>query len=599
MPSLGAVSRLEAILLDVVLVFLIAVSAWFIVLRFSIGWPLGAVFAVAIVSVVSFGALRAVGATERASSESYLFSCVIVTVAVAWVFWTYWAGVVLPGHDPIIVPTLADRIARGLLPIASYQPGDGAYTYPPGYPIAFIPIVLMLDKITALTVFKAMSLLTAALIPASWAWLLTRLFPISKSIWISLLLSYAVFFGLERTLLFGVAGKNSLYLMQLLAPPTILIMLRASERWRGGPIGALALFGLLLIHYSALHLVACIMAGCAMVDLVRRDLDIRRMLVLAMMGVTATAMLLLLYGEALVDPRHEGFRFGEIANALGIIAHALTAESNPLLVISHAVDVGLIRSPYRGPLLLASAAIALVAWWRLRTREAASIAAGASAFLAAIVAALAMAAELVPAGIKADFVRWFLWTIQAGLMFFGGLAVIALINASRARQILGGACALVVLFAVGFVSYRDRTQFRLANAWLAVHRSELQQLRTLLLKATDPERPCFLLGQHSGVGSFANEFVHQPFVLAYAEFLTPCTFANGGWLHQPVPDGRALEGYPSIAVMNGLLHQGSVLFVGAVAAQSAYATRLGSDFHWSSAGDFSSYHLWRIERGGQ
>jgi hypothetical protein len=125
---------------------------------------------------------------------------------------TYWAGAVLAGHDPITVPTMADRIAAGVLPIESYKPGNNAYTYPPGYPIAFVPIVSMLDKITALTAFKTLSLIIAALIPASWAWLVTRLFPISKPAWISLLLSYAVFFGLERTLLFGAAGKNTTYL---------------------------------------------------------------------------------------------------------------------------------------------------------------------------------------------------------------------------------------------------------------------------------------------------------------------------------------------------------------------------------------------------
>ena len=598
MRSLGAVSRIEAVLLGSVLVFLIAISAWFIVLRFSVNWPLNAVLAAAIVGVVGVRALQIGAATERTSSDSYLLSFAVITVAVAWVIWTYWTGVVLPGHDPIIVPTVADRMAAGVLPIESYRPGDSAYAYPPGYSIAFIPIVSMLDKVTALTAFKTMSLLSVALIPASWAWLLTRLFPISTPIWISLLLSYAVFFGLERTLMFGAAGKNTLYLMQLLAPPTILIMLRTSQRWRDAPIGTLALFGLLLIHYSALHLVVCIIAGCAMVDLVRRDLDIRRMVVLAMMGVAATAMLVLLYGEALADPRSEGFRFADIPTALGSIVQALTAESNPLLVIFHEVDVlGLARSPYRGPLLLASAAISFVAWRRLRTREAASIAAGASAFLAATVFALAMATQLVPTGIKADYVRWFLWTIQGGLMLFGGLAVVALITATRARKVLAGACALVALAAIGFVAHKDGTQFRQANAWLAIHRTELQQLRTLLLYATDPQRPCFLIGQ-SVDDSLQIAFIHQSFVLGYAEFLTSCTFANGGWLHRPVPDGRALEGYPSIAVLNDLLHEGSVLFVGNVDGQNAYASRLGSDFRWSNAGDFSGHHIWRIERGG-
>jgi hypothetical protein len=49
--SLGPVSRIEAVLLGSALAFLIAISAWFLVLRFSISWPLDAVLATAIVGV--------------------------------------------------------------------------------------------------------------------------------------------------------------------------------------------------------------------------------------------------------------------------------------------------------------------------------------------------------------------------------------------------------------------------------------------------------------------------------------------------------------------------------------------------------------------
>src|ERR1041385_9238278 len=270
MGPLGALNRIEAVLLGSVLVILVAISIWFIVLRFGLIWPLDALLAAAAVCVAGVRAVQSVIAAERTCVEPCLPSIAVITAAVAWVIWTYWTGAVLPGQDSINVPTMAERIATGTLPIESYRPGDNAYSYPPGYPIAFIPIVSMLDKVTALETFKMISVLTAALIPASWTWLLIRLFPTSTPIWISLLLSYAFFLGLERTLLFGAAGKNSTYLLELLTPPTILIMLQTSQKWRDALIGALALFGLLLIHYSALHLVVCVIAGCLLVALVRR-----------------------------------------------------------------------------------------------------------------------------------------------------------------------------------------------------------------------------------------------------------------------------------------------------------------------------------------
>lgn len=598
MRSLGAVNRLEAILLGSVLVLLISISVWFIVLRFALSWPLNAVLAGAIVGVAGIIALQTGAAAYRPAGGSYLPPVAVITVAAAWVIWTYWAGAVLSGHDSINVPTMAERLASGVLPIDTYRPGDNAYSYPPGYPIAFIPIVSMLDKVTALTAFKMMSLLTAALIPASWAWLLIRLFPTSTPVWISLLLSYVVFFGLERTLMFGAAGKNSTYLMELLTPPAIMILLQTSQRWRDAPLGALALFGLLLIHYSALHLVVCVIAGCVLVDLMRRDLDIRGTVTLLVMGGAAAAMLMLLYGEALADPRSAGFRHVGIASALESMVQALTAESNTVLVIFHEVDVlGLARSPYRGLLLVASACVALLIWLRLRTRDTANIAAGAIAFLVAIVSALAMATQLAPARIKPEYVRWFLWTVQSGLMLCGALAIAALVNASRARKVLAGACVLIPLATLGPVALSDAIAFHRSNAWLAVHRADLQQFRTLLLQASDPQRPCFLIGQ-SEVEPLQVAFAHQAFILDYAEFLAPCTFVNGGWLRGPIPHGRALDGYPPIAVLDELLHDGSVLFVGAVDARNTYAARIGLDFRWTDAGNVAGQHFWRIERGG-
>src|ERR1043165_5382316 len=199
MRPLAPVNRIEAALLGSVLLVLVAISAWFVVVRFGLNWPLNAVVALAIVGVAGASALQAVAAAERIPSDSCFPSVAVIAVAAAWVVWTYWPGAVLSGHDSINVPAMAERIATGALPIESYRPGDNAYSYPPGYPIAFLPIVSMLDKVTALTTFKMMSLLTAALIPASWAWLLARLFPTATPIWMSLLLSYVVFFGLERT----------------------------------------------------------------------------------------------------------------------------------------------------------------------------------------------------------------------------------------------------------------------------------------------------------------------------------------------------------------------------------------------------------------
>jgi hypothetical protein len=65
MQSIGAVSRIENVLLGAVLAFLITVSVWFVALKYTANWPLNAVLAAAILGLVGARFLQIAGATAR------------------------------------------------------------------------------------------------------------------------------------------------------------------------------------------------------------------------------------------------------------------------------------------------------------------------------------------------------------------------------------------------------------------------------------------------------------------------------------------------------------------------------------------------------
>ena len=88
----------------------------------------------------------------------------ILTVAVprAILFLVVAPEGVLPGHDPIIVPTLAQSLLGHWTTMEVYQHGDPGLTYPPGYPILFSLVSLVVSPIASLGIFKVWTALSSS-----------------------------------------------------------------------------------------------------------------------------------------------------------------------------------------------------------------------------------------------------------------------------------------------------------------------------------------------------------------------------------------------------------------------------------------------------
>jgi hypothetical protein len=325
----------------------------------------------------------------------------VTAVAAVTIAVPMWPGYILPTHDPIAVPLFAQIVATGRLLTEAYAPGDSGFAYPPGFPILLAPLFAVLDPYRVLADFKFASLAIAAAIPLTWAWMLARLFPSPLPLWQHAAASCLAFVGIERTLAFALpfAGKNAQLLAALLAPIVIVVMIeRSRARW-GWVLGAAALFGLVLIHFAALHLVAALLAGYCVVALSEQRVGLRQLAALVGMGVLAAGLLVAMLHAIVQDPRGGGFGYPQLSQGIVSLARTFVSRHDPVLVISdESPDFGVTASPYRGLLLLLCAALCLAAPW-LRPVDATLRAARAAAMacFVAILISLAFAYRLVPA----------------------------------------------------------------------------------------------------------------------------------------------------------------------------------------------------------
>ena len=329
----------------------------------------------------------------------------------------------------------------------------------------------------------------------------------------------------------------------LLFPAVVLAALRlAQHRWRW-PLAAVPLYGLVLIHYSMLHLAAAFLGAWLAVGLATGRAGWREALRLAVVGLLAAGLMVVLNGEALADPRAGGFAFDPLGGLSRVVETFLAAR--PGFVIFMDRDFGLAPSPFRGVLLLACAAVCVAAAVLVRRR---SLGAAAAVYLLAFVASLAMAYGVVPAGISPDFMRWFAWPLQAALFLSTGLALLTLAaRAPRPVRIL----AMVAVGAAGAaVLYRDGRAERATFQATAAPRADLSRMDAIL-----PDRPpsggCLLIGESDADPASLITFQRSR-VWTYAEVVSPCRYLNGSWVHPGDPAGRAISGMPAAEVLRTL-----------------------------------------------
>jgi len=526
------------------------------------------------------------------NSRSLRFCVITVAAFAVLIVSVYHRGYVLPAYDPIAVPLLAKTVASGHLPIDIFQIGSSAYAYPPGYPILFSPVMRFVPPVDAYFIFKVASLTTILLIPITWTWMQQRLFPIGATSWQVLLAAYLIFFGIERTIGFSVAfaGKNSVLLGILLAPIVVVTAVRQAHSSTGWLLAAIPLFGLVLIHYTMLHLAACLLGGYVLVGLTTKSVTWKDAGRLCLMGILVTGLLLFFLKAALFDPRAGSFHFNP---SLGFqhILHVLFTRKSPLTIYSDR-DFGIPGFPYRGLVLGACTCISIVISYLIKVP---GIRHGACLYSLAFIASLAMAFDVVPSGLAFDFARWFAWALQAAILLQTCIALIKVVQLragiSRYLSVTGivvGALTALVLIRIDWQLYKS------INESSCLSRRDLLNMQTLLTTASAGQ-PCFLIGSSrrlpDGLATMQSEKIWE-----YAESATSCTFINGSWMQPGLVDGRALNGFPSAKDIVSTIHKGVLIFLGDQKTLNTYTEQLstyGIALKWVQIGGKNTLSAWK------
>lgn len=513
----------------------------------------------------------------------------LILLVVAWLMLLFGSGAALPPGDAVAVPQFAQAIAGGRLLTQAYPPGSSGHAYPLGYPILLAPLMAWLPPIPALAVFKLLTVAVVAATPAAWAWLQRRLFTPELSALAVTAAAYAAFMGLERTLVFLIpfAGKNAVMLGVLLFPAVVAAAVELARSRRLWPLGALPMFGLVLVHYSMLHLLAAVLGGYVVVGLASRRIGPGGALRLAAMGAATVVMLLILNGEALGDPRAGGFAVQPLSG-LGRMLDQIVAR-RPALVIFTDLDFGLPAPSYRLLQLGVGALVSALLAWRLREpglRDSALV------WLLALTAVLAMAFGVLPAGITLDFVRAFAWSLQAAIFMVLGLALLeAWRKAGRPWRIAGGAVAALAALYTAWIVLHDGRAERGAYRTRAVSRSALVEIQAVLPRSGGLRR-CLLIGQ-SRTMLDGLVTVQKAGAWTYAEILSPCRFVNGSWIERPLPGARDLAGFPSAQALAALPGAAELLFVGEAGAFEAWRAAVAGTGEWRWQGAAGGASVWR------
>lgn len=513
----------------------------------------------------------------------------IVAGAGLLIFGVFYSGYTLPSHDPIAIPVLARSIVEGRLPLTAYEQGSSAFSYPPGLPILLAMVAGWLDPIDRLLVFKVIVLSAVTMVPANWAWMHLRLFPLRISSPIFLTISYFVFFGIERTLGFAVpfAGKSAILFGLWLAPIVAVLCVWLSMHPLGWILGAVALFGLTLVHYSLLHLMAALLGAYALVGLIGHTIRWQQVLSIILMGALAALLTLLLLSEALIDPRAGDFSFK--FNGLISVIETIVARHSFMVIYTDA-GFGILGFIYRGPALCLAILFSLTVARLLGDK---SIRDATCTYGVAVVIALLFGFSVVPVGITLDFMRWFLWAPQAAILLTASCSVWCLMSHldGRPRLAIQSAAAICVVAAAGTVAV-DAAVFSRVNREQALARNELSAIRDVLRLPAGVN--CLLIGDSSQMAS-GQVTAQKSKLLDYAEAVTSCRYLNGSWVHPGTPGGRALNGFPSPEVLGTALAGSTVFFFGN--RKSEYEDDLrhaGMETRWALVGYLGGEIVWRV-----
>lgn len=511
----------------------------------------------------------------------------VMAAAALWAWRLFGGQGVLPVGDSIAAPQFARVLAQGRLLSEAFPPGSSGHAYPAGYPALLAPFAGWLSADQLLLLFKLCTVGVTVLIPAAWATFHRALFAPGTPLWLVLGASYGAFIVAERTLGFmtALAAKNAVYLALLLFPGVALTVLALARRKALWFLAVAPLLGLLLVHYSMLHLAAAVLGAFLLVG--RRPLV--EVLRVAAVGAGAALLLLVLTPGIIHDPRAGGLTWSPVS-ALQQLA-VVVFDRRPVLVIFHDAAFGLAPSSYRVLQMVACVVLAFFISRRLQQPEHAR---GAATYGLAFALSLMFGIGLVPAGITFDFVRSYVWAVEAAIYMTAGLAAWALWRSGgrvlRWAGVALGAVALALILPVTLADARvERGMFQ----GRLLPTSDV----TEVMRAVPQQGACLLIGE-SDARPEVLVVLQRAQAWNYVEAASPCLFLNGSWVQPGWPMGRSLDGYPAPETLRRLPRNAGVFFVGQANAHTAYVRALeerGVRVRWQAvASSVGGASVWRM-----
>jgi hypothetical protein len=304
------------------------------------------------------------------------------------------------------------------------------------------------------------------------------------------------------------------------------------------------------------------------------------------MGAIAAGLLLVFLQEALSDPRAGEFTLN-IGGLLDILETFLARTS--FMVIYADTDFGILRFPFRGLVLIAAAVLSI---YTARKLELPSLFHATTTYAGAIIIAMMFGFSVIPAGLKIDFMRWFLWSIQAQLLLCAASACWFLLR-DKDNKIRYAVASLASVSALALVIL-DARVYSSVNTAQAIDRDSIISLTSIL---SSEKESCGVIAE-SSIGPDPLVTVQQSKLLDYVEAVTDCRYLNGSWVQPGVEEGRAENGFPSIKAIRSLPRQTEVFLIASQPRIADYRDILsaqGLAGDWEGIGSISGFPVWKYE----
>ncbi|MDJ0956816.1 MAG: hypothetical protein QNI91_08175 [Arenicellales bacterium] len=492
----------------------------------------------------------------------------------------YWGGCVFPSHDAVAILAFGRRIAanQAILQIPFASEATWA-AYPPGLPILLSLLFSGLSTVNVLSIFKWALLLVIATIPLIWACYCQRLFRLR----IPLILIHIAFvvgvFLLERTLLLApsFAGKYALIVTGALLPFCLWSVSQAYRSIGSFTLAVVSILGLVLIHYSAIHLLFIFIPFLCLA-MWQPHAKRRARFTLGAVAAICSAVLFVpmaLFAKAagIEQQAQQDIPFFEL------FGDALLGYRSHFLFIFHDV-ARLSHWPNKGWVLLGAIAL-VVALWAMSSKtkrllkQCAWLALGGG--VAVVLGAMLGSGLVSSAQVSLDYARWFSFVPQFIVFSIVVLAVcIVTIKAWQGKN--RRLAAMVGIVALGVLSTRipyvwdDARQVRLLVKASHISRQEIKEA-TSTLAAFSEKAPCYVATQGLPI---ADRYAHGYRLVSYVPVVSDCTVVSGSWIHTPMPGGRDNDGFPSQSFVQRLNDKGAdLVFVGDLTVAQQYATTAG------------------------